>query len=151
MNNKGFTLSELIVTMAILGVVMAIAFPAITKLQTQNQKQVYETYEKALVNAAKLYVDKFNRDLWDTNLTQATCVKITYCDLEYEDLIKKFDGMKKNEVVDRTNTFVYATKDTNNSVTYEVSLRITQNSAETYKNTLNSSRCSHIKLGNSTC
>ena len=149
MNNKGFTLTELIVTMALLGVVIAIAFPAITKLQTENQKQIYETYEKVLLTGAKLYVDKFDRDLWVNPVTVKTCRIITYNDLIYEDLIKEFDGMKKGEIVDSSNTYVRATKK-NNSVTYEVSLAIKQGNSYTYKNIKTKDNCYHVELGNST-
>ena len=76
MDNKGFTLSELIVTIALVGVVMAISFPAITKLQSENQREIYKSYEKGLINAAKLYVDKYGRDLWVSPVKNATCVKI---------------------------------------------------------------------------
>lgn len=145
MNQKGFTLTELIVTMALLGVISAIAFPAITKLQTQNQKQVYETYEKVLLNGAKLYVDKYGRDLWNSPVTEATCVKITYKDLTDEDLIKTFDGMKKGETVDTAKTYVYATK-LNTSVTYEVSLATKQDTSYTYSNTKVNDNCSWIDI-----
>lgn len=138
MNQKGFTLTELIVTMALLGVISAIAFPAITKLQTQNQKQMYKTYEKALLNGAKLYVDKYGRDLWDSPVTDPTCVIITYKDLTDEDLIKPFNGMKKKEQVndDKDKTYVLATKN-DNSVTYIVSLEviIPENNSITHSNT----------------
>ena len=139
MDNRGFTLSELIVTIALLGVVLAISFPAITKLQTQNQQQVYETYEKALLNAAKLYVDKYDRDLWKKPVTEETkCVIIKYEDLKYEDLIKEFDGMKKGETVDQDKTYVLATKEYDfvtkeyKSLTYKVSLVIQNGEAITH-------------------
>lgn len=145
MNSKGFTLTELIVTMALMGVISAIAFPAITKLQTQNQKQVYKTYEKVLLNGAKLYVDKYGRDLWVSPVTTPTCVIITYEDLRYEDLIKEFDGMKKGETVDPDNTYVLATK-VDTSVTYDVSLVIKQGSNKTYNNLKTNNDCESVNL-----
>ena len=54
MNNKGFTLTELIVVMVLIGIISLIAFPAIDKLQTQNQKEIYYEYEKVLKVGAKL-------------------------------------------------------------------------------------------------
>lgn len=62
-NNKGFTLTELLVTIAIMGIITAIAFPAITKLQQENKEEEYKSYEKILVNGAKLYMDDHS-DIW---------------------------------------------------------------------------------------
>lgn len=145
MDNKGFTLSELIVTIALVGVVMAISFPAITKLQSENQREIYKSYEKGLINAAKLYVDKYGRDLWVSPVENATCVKITYNDLRYEDLIKEFDGMKKNEVVDEEKTFVYATKQKTN-VTYVVSFATKQGGNQVYNSETETKSCNKNTL-----
>lgn len=145
MDNKGFTLSELIVTIALVGVVMAISFPAITKLQSENQREIYKSYEKGLINAAKLYVDKYGRDLWVSPVENAICVKITYNDLRYEDLIKEFDGIKKGEVVDESKTFVYATKkDTN--VTYVVSFATKQGGNQVYNSETETKSCNKNTL-----
>ena len=38
MNNKGFTLTELLVTIAIMGIITGLAFPSIRKLQEENNK-----------------------------------------------------------------------------------------------------------------
>lgn len=157
MGNKGFTLTELIVTIALLGVIMAISFPAITKLQTQNQKKVYETYETSLLHGAKLYVDKYNRDLWGASTNPYyNCVKITYGNLEYEDLIKPFNGMKKKEEVDKENTYVIVSKNKgNNSVKYDkVFLQIKQGdnviySTQSDNDNSNISECNKTNLPSS--
>ncbi len=126
MNNKGFTLTELIVTIALVSVIMGISLPAITKLQTENKKLVYETYEKALKTGAELYVDKFSRDLWKKE-DNDTCIIIRYSDLICEDLIKKYNGGKGETVIDSTSdpesTAVYATKNGSN-ITYQIQLKI---------------------------
>lgn len=145
MDNKGFTLSELIVTIALVGVVMAISFPAITKLQSENQREIYKSYEKGLINAAKLYVDKYGRDLWVSPVENATCVKITYNDLRYEDLIKEFDGIKKGEEVDEAKTFVYATKEKTN-VTYVVSFATKQGGNQVYNSETETKSCNKNTL-----
>lgn len=145
MDNKGFTLSELIVTIALVGVVMAISFPAITKLQSENQREIYKSYEKGLINAAKLYVDKYGRDLWVSPVENATCVKITYNDLRYEDLIKEFDGIKKGEEVDEEKTFVYATKEKTN-VTYVVSFATKQGANQVYNSETETKSCNKNTL-----
>lgn len=146
MNNKGFTLTELIVTLAIMGVILGLSFPAITNLQTKNQLQVYKTYENVLITGSKLYVDKYDIDLFEKGIE--SCVKITYDDLRYEEFIKNFKS-KKKEVVDSNNTFVYASKSSNGSVSYEVSLRTIRGNSIVYQTpgvTVNNS-CTHQVLG----
>lgn len=145
MNNKGFTLSEVIVTVAILSIIMLMAFPAITKLQTSNQQQVYETYEKVLLNGAKLYVDKYGRDLWQSN-ANGVCVSITYDDLIFEDLIKKYSG-REGEVIVTDNSYVNATKK-NNTVTYSVALLIKdKNGSVLHEKKATTNICQNYHLG----
>ena len=57
MNNKGFTLVELLVTMVLVGIISGIAFPAISKLRDQNKDEEYKAYEKIILNGAKIYMD----------------------------------------------------------------------------------------------
>lgn len=63
MNKKGFTLTELIVTIALVGIISIIAFPVISKLKSDNIKEKDKQYIKIIENAAKLYVDKYKADL----------------------------------------------------------------------------------------
>lgn len=142
MNSKGFTLTELIVTMVLIGVVTLIAFPSITRLQTQNKNESYYEYENVLKTAAKLYVDKYNRDLWGTN--EGRCHTIKFQDLKNENLVKDYKG-KQNENVVISNSFINATK--NNStkeVTYEIYLEIknTKTGKLVYKTNKTLARCS---------
>ena len=142
MNDKGFTLTELIVTMALVTLISMISYPAITNLQRSSKQQIYESYEKVLVNGAKLYVDKYDRDLFDRNNKKEQCVSITYSDLIRENLIKKIKN--KNETVDSKSTFVNARKKDYN-VTYEVSIQMKNNEVITYKN-VKDTRCTHIDI-----
>ena len=84
-NSKGFTLTELLVTIALIGVVSTIAFSAIGNLQSSNQNKKYESFAKVLENAAKLYVDSNSDEINE-------CKKIYYSDL------KKYI---KNQYVDK--------------------------------------------------
>lgn len=122
MNSRGFTLTELIVTMVLIGVVTLIAFPSISKLQSQNKNAPYYEYEEILKTSSKLYIDKYNRDMWGTN--EGGCRTIKYQDLKIENLIKDYKG-KQNEVVVSSNTFINANKNNNTKVvTYEIYLEI---------------------------
>lgn len=138
MNNKGFTLTELIVVMVLIGIISLIAFPAIDKLQTQNQKEIYYEYEKVLKVGAKLYVDQYSRDLWSQG--ENGCRSISYQVLRDNNLVKEFTG-KKNAVVDYSKTFINATK-TGTSVVYKVNLVIKANNNTIYSTSGNLSKCS---------
>jgi len=72
-NKKGFTLSEVMVTMGILGILAAIIIPAVTKLTPDNNKvmfkKAYYTAEKAvsdLINDDSLYPSSSIANTTDT-------------------------------------------------------------------------------------
>ena len=87
MNNKGFTMVELLVAMAIMGLLIIMAFPTIRAVQTNNEKKKYEEYGKAVISASKLYVDSYGEDILDPDQNnQFTTIYIN--DLVQKDLIK---------------------------------------------------------------
>ncbi|MDO5003024.1 MAG: prepilin-type N-terminal cleavage/methylation domain-containing protein [bacterium] len=145
MNDKGFTLTELIVTMALVTLISMISYPAITNLQRSSKQQIYESYEKVLVNGAKLYVDKYDRDLFVRNQTGSQCVVITYDDLVNENLIKEYNG-NKGETINKDKTFVNATKE-NGKLKYNFSLYVNKGNAEAYSNNDTLIKCKYIKPG----
>lgn len=51
----GFTITEVITTLVILGIVLAIAIPGVGKLQTKFRKNYYEQLDGSVVAAAKSY------------------------------------------------------------------------------------------------
>lgn len=94
MSNKGFTLTELIVTIAIIGIISMIAFPAISKLKEDNENEKYKAYENVMKSGAKLYVDSKKRDLWGKN--QAGTIKLDYESLKSAGLVESFEEGKIN-------------------------------------------------------
>ena len=140
MNNKGFTLVELIVTFAVLTVILGLSFSAVSNISSSNQSKVYETYENAMKNAAKLYVDQYSRDLWPTT---SDCVKISYTALKCEDLIKDFSSNRKDDIVDNTKSYVNAIRNpTTKKVKYEIHLVVNNNSRVIYEtNSATTSSC----------
>ncbi len=123
MNTKGFTLTELVVTIALMGIISMLAFPAITKLKSDHEDEKYKTYGKVLHNGAILYVDTNKRDLFQYNNQK---VKIKYSDLN--GIIEAYND--KN--VDCTNSYVCATKNSNNVVKYEVVVICKANGKDVY-------------------
>ena len=56
MNNKGFTLVEVLAVVVILGVLATIMIPTIGSVINQNKEDNYKNMEKTILNATKLYV-----------------------------------------------------------------------------------------------
>lgn len=67
MNKKGFTMVELLVAMAILGLLIIMAFPTIRAVQSNNTNTKYEEYGKSVLSASKLYADSYGEDLFDAS------------------------------------------------------------------------------------
>ena len=76
LNNKGFTMVELLVAMAIMGLLVIMAFPTIRAIQTNNTETKYEEYGKAVVSAAKLYTDSYGEDLFDSSNNQNESISL---------------------------------------------------------------------------
>lgn len=55
-NQKGFTLIEVIATVTILGIIMAVAVPAVYRYLTKSKTTAYDTMEKSAYSAAKNYM-----------------------------------------------------------------------------------------------
>ena len=86
-NKKGFTLIELLVAMAIMGLLIIMAFPTMRAVQTNNTKKKYDAYGDTVISATKLYVDSYGDDLFDPDRTNEKKV-IPITKLREKDLIK---------------------------------------------------------------
>ncbi len=54
-NNKGFTLIELVVVLVIMSLIASIALPNVVKIQSSAKTQVDKANRQTLLNAAKIY------------------------------------------------------------------------------------------------
>ena len=88
----GFTLVEMLVVLAIMGVILVIVFPSVTQLLRRNEDKEYTYYEQTLLEAAKLYYDQKEVDLAGVNWSG--CLEITAQELIDADLLKPFDDEK---------------------------------------------------------
>ena len=132
MNERGFTLIELVVAIAVLGVVMVIALPAINTFSGDNQKKKYVAYEKTLKSAAKLYTDAYDEDLFGYKNTG--CQKVKIDELEAKKLIEKIP-LKGIKCDNPEKTFVYVYKDKNANHAYYSSIKcIDENDKPVYEN-----------------
>ena len=113
-NDKGFTLVELLATLAILAIIMGIAIPNVLSTLEKNRKTTYIEDAKKLVTLAEY---EFNKDE-DLNVDSG-CVRINLSYLDKTDLEKgPNDGP-----YDPTNSYVIINYDsTNNKYTYDVQL-----------------------------
>ena len=83
LNNKGFTMVELLVAMAIMGLLVIMAFPTIRAIQTNNTKKKFESFGQTLLSGAKLYVDSYGEDLFNSSTKNETA------DIAAGDMVKK--------------------------------------------------------------
>lgn len=115
LNRNGFTLVEILVTMVILGIVTAMAFPVLKTVSENNTEKKYKAFSKSLESAAKLYVDSYSNDLFSGEKTGSSCIyfnqmhtKLLTKDIEDNDIscnssktfvvVKKLDDVYKYEV-----------------------------------------------------
>ena len=58
MNKKGFTLIEILVVVVLLGVVIGLVVPRMTRVNTSIAKRNFETKKELIVSAAEMYVQE---------------------------------------------------------------------------------------------
>ena len=85
MNNKGFTLAELLAIIVILAVIMIVAAPNVTKQIQKKEQTDVNILNQKIENAAKIYVAKYYSDKVIGN--DFDSIKFTLNDLQQDGLI----------------------------------------------------------------
>ena len=78
LNKKGFTLIELLAVIIILGILMIIAIPSVTKYINDSRKSSYIDTAKEIVSGARTLVNEGTLGMYDTNVTYyipISCIK----------------------------------------------------------------------------
>ena len=101
MNNKGFTLAELLAIVVILSVIMVLAAPNLGKQIQKNEENTSSVLSTKIENASKLYISKYYAkrvvDCMDGSITGTSCdIKFKLDDLQRDGLLslKGNDGCK---------------------------------------------------------
>ena len=95
MNKKGFTLTELIVVIVIIGLVLLIVIPVSSNIMEKNAEEKGTFYVQTLENAVNTYCDMYNKiDLCE----------VKYRELKNENLFNKTSGNVDSNI-DTTTTF----------------------------------------------
>ena len=63
LNNKGFSLVEVLAVVVILSVLATIMVPTVSHIINQNKENNYKNVEKSILNAAKMYVSDNRYDM----------------------------------------------------------------------------------------
>ncbi len=84
-DRKGFTLIELLVAITIIGIIMIMTLPAIHNLQRKNQEKKFDDYERTVLEAAKVYEDQYEEDLFGRSDTG--CANIDFNSLVQKKLL----------------------------------------------------------------
>lgn len=130
MNNKAFTLVELVATIAVLGLVSLMAFPAINNALLSNKTTACKYYEKAMIAAAKDYVQKEGPTIIDgeeNGVFPSTKTIFLSTDLLSGGYIEEYND--NNTAIDMTgssNKVIVHYKNSTNTYTYEVYLTCTE-------------------------
>ena len=124
-NNKGFTLVEVLVTITIMGLISILALPEVQQLQAKNRLQKFITYGDTLKDSAKLYVDSNSPDLFGYATTG--CADIPFSELKAKTLAK--DYLTGGITCDNNQTYVHVVRK-NGVDTYKVFLKCVSSSGK---------------------
>ncbi len=98
---QAFTLIEMLVVIILIGIILAIVLPSVTKLSNNRSKKMYETHLDVVVESAvDLYTDQYKGELADEN---AECFNINYQTLLKDGLVDETDVFCDGNIIIRDN------------------------------------------------
>lgn len=124
-NNKGFTLIELLAVIVILGVLMIIAVPMVSKYIKQAKQNAFVSTAKAYVSSARY--GYLNGDYTDAEVTNGSCATLdsggsqtVYIKFKYIAVDKAGGQSSFGKKIDPDKSFVRIVSDDNGQYTYSV-------------------------------
>ena len=127
-NRKGFSLIELLAIIIIIGLILIVALPAVTKLLKNNNNKQYDKYYEVVKAGALRYSEELKDDLG--GYSDTGCIEVTINELIEEKIIKEYNEKditcegttRLNNVKGNVSVLVNLTCKNNRGVTtYEVS------------------------------
>ena len=98
MNNKGFTLVELLATIAILGILSTVTIVSVTKYYEKSKENAVSAFEKNIVTTLESYVSMYGSELFCSTCTnQSRTVQKCYysgTELKCEDTVLKVSSIQ---------------------------------------------------------
>ncbi len=91
MNNKAFTLLELLAVITVLSIIFAVATPAYVNYMNNAKEDIYKNQEKALIAATKEYYFMHLNDLPKTNNATTASNPVTVKDLLVKGNLAEFN------------------------------------------------------------
>ena len=86
LNNKGFTLIEVLAVVVILSVLAAIMVPSVNYIINQNKENNYENLKNSIISAAKIYLSDNRYEISINKLCSNATEKITITSINGKNL-----------------------------------------------------------------
>ena len=102
-NNKGFTLIEVLAVVVIIGVLALVMIPAVGGLLSENKENQYKNLEKSITSAAKIFISDYRYEI--------TLAKNDKCNNESDK--RKISTIKDIELTDSKITLQMLVNDAN--------------------------------------
>ena len=142
LNQKGFTLVELLVAISIFGIIMLLAIPQLMGLKNDNKNTKYEKYSDSVVTSAKLYTDSYAKDMFGNN--SSGCYDIPYKKLAEKNLAKdiKVDDLTCDTYNGSTPTTFVRVYKSQDIYLYDIAIKcVDKNNKVVYEKSLNGDIC----------
>lgn len=127
LNKKGFTLIEILGVIIIMGLIIIVAIPTMSRMIHNNNNQEYENYNKLINEAAEVYTSKLKDQIGSSKYVG--CARIELNTLINEGYLKEFDD---KDVTCRTGSNGITIRNNKGSITVNFQLICSRGSKEEY-------------------